>query len=426
MRIGRLNHRRWAGGMSGLLTLALAMPALAQSNRSDDPDNMYDNNPGRQDRNRSPYMDDQDSIYDNRQDRSDRYQNRGNSGWDRDNSNYRSDNSQDRYEEQRFRGSRGSQQYDNRNQRYNDRNQQYGQRGQNRGQSGQRSPTGDWLYIAYDFDNDGQFDAFEYIYATDLDRARQSSRMRQQGNRSGGRQNFNPQGDRFSQQGRRPGPGSRQAMNRGRQGPRQYRISGKVQDTMNVTLYGMNKEHTVARVKTDRGDTVKVDLGPKSDLRQLDLSQGDRVTITGHRGRINDRHMLMATRVQHDGRSVNVQRQRPQSDQRLNRIRGQVVSARTVSYKGHEQDHLLTRVRTQRGDTVQVDLGPKNKLSGVNVDNGDKICVLGCRGRIGGRTALLADEFKLNDGQTRKVQHPHQKSKERKNQNRDDSMTSTR
>lgn len=90
-------------------------------------------------------------------------------------------------------------------------------------------------------------------------------------------------------------------------------LSGTIEGFRTVTLSDQSdsasEDHTLVRLRFDRAMTTVVDLGPKAELERFDLDSGDRVTIEGTYGIINDKSVLMAERVRVDGTDIEVDRE---------------------------------------------------------------------------------------------------------------------
>jgi hypothetical protein len=231
-----------------------------------------------------------------------------------------------------------------------------------RGSSGE-----DWVFVTFDLDGDGRFDGYDYLYFSDFDAARRSSSSRQ--------------GERDRSNARRQAAG------------RQYRVEGILTDLKSIKLVSQEKPHQMAKLNTERGK-IKVDLGPANELTKLGLKEGDQISVFGSEGRINSRRILMASRVEGNGKSVAIER--PVMTERLRSVAGRVVTTRTATPADSTLDHQLARLRTENGGWVLVDLGPKNFLQSIDVNNGDKLSVLGTPGSIEGEQVILAQRFELN------------------------------
>ncbi|GMU20233.1 MAG: hypothetical protein AMXMBFR13_03310 [Phycisphaerae bacterium] len=350
------------------MTLGLAIPVLAGD--QSDYESWSDRSSGYGNSSGYDSQSDRSSSYGSRSDRSSDSASR----WDRSDSSRQS--SRDFSDSSRQRSGQADRSRSRRSQ---------SQRGQS---DWQLEPVG-WVRIAYDFDQDGSFDAYEYIYSYDLERARRSSQERdQQGMARSDQGRFR---DQQSQTGQLRG----QAVGRDR-GQQQHRVSGEIINLKTINLAGFENAHQIAKIETNDGRVAKIDLGPKQDLNRLDLQTGDRITVFGRPGRINDRTMLMASRVQSDqGKTVSVDRQRTTSQNRnLRRFTGEVLSTRTANIRGEQ--HLLARVQLDRGRTTTVDLGQRQDLRNVDISSGDRISLLARQGRINDQPGLFAVQFRAN------------------------------
>jgi hypothetical protein len=182
------------------------------------------------------------------------------------------------------------------------------QRSQQQDQAEYRvSPRG-WIRIAVDTDNDGTFDAVETIFTYDLERARQSSRDRAK--RDAQRAQDQPSADDQRSESRQGVDDDRQR--RGMQSNdmpsrrQAKRLSGELVSMRTTKFRGHDGQFVVARIRDENGKTSTVNLGSKSKIDQLNLSQGDEVQLVGRPTRINDKPALVADKVMADGKSVDV------------------------------------------------------------------------------------------------------------------------
>lgn len=143
--------------------------------------------------------------------------------------------------------------------------------------------------------------------------------------------------DRIAQVDRRRPKGQQQRRvgfrgdrpDRQREKVRDTRARGQIVRTKKVGLRGQPLEHLVVLLKRDRTDKVwAVDLGPVKNLKNAKISTGDQVAVQGEVVNVGDRQVLMARKLEKDGREVNIQRQRrtrrtdrqgPRSDSRSQR-----------------------------------------------------------------------------------------------------------
>ncbi|MEW4566780.1 hypothetical protein AB1L88_02845 [Tautonia sp. JC769] len=240
-------------------------------------------------------------------------------------------------------------------------------------------PSG-WVRVAVDLDGDGTFDTIETLHLDDLSRARMAGADRQRrmsGGEAGGQQS--PQIDP-SRADRRPRDDA-------------ITLSGTVREIQEFPLSGAASPHRIARVATDQG-TAKVDFGPADALHALEIAEGDEVTVIGHRGMINDRPVLMARSVSKGDNDVEVE---SPDDGMIKRVRGEVVSTRTVIFRGHDEDHLITEIELRGGNRAEVILGPKSKLDGLELKEGDAVALLVRPAMLNGGPAMAAEQIRFGD-----------------------------
>lgn len=232
------------------------------------------------------------------------------------------------------------------------------------------------ITMAADYDNDGRFDTFETIYYYDYVRAQQANQKRQ------GASNKQNQG-RYNTSGWKSNDSQQQMTS----------LSGKIENLRKVRLSDSNQEYLVARVDTEQGDSVTALLGGRSDLARLNLSKGDRVSVKGHRGHVNDKSMLIADSVSSGNRSVSVDM--PQT-RNLKRAKGDIVSTRNVRFRGFDEQFVVAEVELVSGKTETVNLGPQSKVKSLDLQKGDQVKLLVRPGRVNGERAMIAEQIQAN------------------------------
>lgn len=238
-------------------------------------------------------------------------------------------------------------------------------------------PSG-WVRVAVDLDGDGTFDAVETLHIDDLSRARMASANRQRQRIGGGSQDTGMIAPRQADQ--RPQSDT-------------IELSGTVREIREFPLSGVASPHRIARVATDQG-TAKVDFGPADALHALEIGEGDEVTVIGHRGMINDRPILMARSVSKGEGSIDVQ---SPDDGMIKRVRGEVIGTRTVIFRGHDEDHLVSQIELRGGNRAEVILGPKSKLDGLELKEGDAISLLVRPALLNGEPVMAAEQIRFGD-----------------------------
>jgi hypothetical protein len=231
-----------------------------------------------------------------------------------------------------------------------------------------------WTFVGYDINGDGHFDVFEYIRAADVEESER------RGGIDIGRRMVHHTGD----------DGAERMARESRP------IEGKLTEIKTIQLRYMDEPHMVGKVVTQDG-IIRADLGPQKQLEPLKMSEGDTITVVGREARIKDRRLLFATRIKLGDQQVTVDRGRLDGQRR---IRGTVVGIDRMTVTQTGRDHTIARIRTDRDFIVPVELGSAQAAQRLSIREGDRITVLGNRGKIDNRVALFANQVRLNDGET--------------------------
>ncbi len=106
----------------------------------------------------------------------------------------------------------------------------------------------------------------------------------------------------FNQQARQQfqdrGPsGQQQAASRG-QASGQRQVTGQISSLDTVTDPQTGQRIVVAEVRTSGGKTMPVDLGSPRFVDQMDLEEGQQITVAGRRGQVNGQPGLVASRIE--------------------------------------------------------------------------------------------------------------------------------
>lgn len=207
---------------------------------------------------------------------------------------------------------------------------------------------------------------------------------------------------------------------------RSRQLEGEVEAYRRVELVGHPGSHLVARITLDDGTTRLVDLGPSRDLAGLGLIPGDRVTLRGRTGTIDDREVFMAERVELAGQRVQIDREKPPGDEAMRRLertgrvgsptKGQARSrpeaggsatGRSGTVEGaveqvrrlriDDQPRTTLQVRLDDGESVLIDLGPGVDLEALKIRPGTIVTVRGRARMVGGELLFEADELRIRD-----------------------------
>jgi hypothetical protein len=247
------------------------------------------------------------------------------------------------------------------------------------------SPEG-WVNIAVDYDNDGRFDSSETIYYYDLEKARDMSAGRK-GRQEGSSYRSSQQRDGMNYRSR-----SQQLRQKDGRMSAQKTITGDITELRDMQM--TDEKFRFARVESKDGEkTAKVCLGPKSNLYKLKLNEGDRITVKGRPGRINDKTMLMAEEVTAGDKKVSIDL--PDS-RKLKRARGEIISMREAKFKGFDEKHVVAKVELVSGKEETVNLGPVSKVDKLELEEGDDVSILARPGKVNGRPAMIAEQIEAN------------------------------
>ncbi|TWU25113.1 hypothetical protein Pla52o_14110 [Novipirellula galeiformis] len=159
--------------------------------------------------------------------------------------------------------------------------------------------------------------------------------------------------------------------------------SGTIEQIKQVDVRG--KDHTVVQLKDRNGKSLAVDLGRTQNTTEL--SKGDSLTVSGHRVKVGDKPILIATQAQSKAAELAI-------DRSGREYTGEVASTREVTVQG--QQHLMAKIMTANDKKLLVDLGPKKQVSDL-LDKGQSITVKGIPVQVKDRVVLMAQSIELGD-----------------------------
>ncbi|EMI16844.1 signal peptide protein [Rhodopirellula maiorica SM1] len=268
------------------------------------------------------------------------------------------------------------------------------------------SPSG-WIRMAVDYDNDGSFDAVETIFTYDLEKARESSRQRANRDaqkRDKQQQTVSKQRDQQARSEKRASGDSDSKQRRQMASRSQESISGKILQLKTESIVGIDDPCVIARIRSEDNWPAKAVLGPKSQLKRLGLSEGDEITVTGRKGRVNDRSVLLASTVSSGGEKVTVNLP---SSRNAKRVRAEVLNLRTTQFRNYDGQFVIAEVQCQNGKKETVNLGTKSKVDQLNLSEGDELRLIVRPAKMNGEPAMVADEIMAN-GKSVNVSPPTQ------------------
>ncbi|ALA58992.1 hypothetical protein [Nitrospira moscoviensis] len=85
-------------------------------------------------------------------------------------------------------------------------------------------------------------------------------------------------------------------------------VTGQIEHAQPLRLRGVDRQHMVARVKTQDGRTILTDLGAPQDLDRIPLEPGRSLTVTGPTIQVNGKPLILARQVSADGATVRIDR----------------------------------------------------------------------------------------------------------------------
>jgi hypothetical protein len=242
--------------------------------------------------------------------------------------------------------------------------------------------------IGYDLDADGESDVFYTVTRYELEMIRQ---------RAGEQRQMDRQARDEAWASGRTAQSERDRRMRDRQAQRQHEqrlrpVSGEVISTREFRMAEARENNLFARIRTDNGKKMVLNLGPASRADRLDLRQGDDIKAMVTKGTLNERVVPVAHRVRHDGRTMNLHHARAED---LKRLQGRVVSVRhaTLENRQGKSDHMMVRLRTDEG-TRHVCLGNPQRVK--QIEKGDQIAVLAAPGSIDGRPVYMAKRVNVD------------------------------
>jgi len=91
--------------------------------------------------------------------------------------------------------------------------------------------------------------------------------------------------------------------------PSRQLVSGQVQTVKELKVKGTGKTHQLVRLKTQEGKQVIADLGTKRELRDLNLTSGQQLTVQGRPLKLSGKPFILADQISTDGKTVQIDRE---------------------------------------------------------------------------------------------------------------------
>jgi hypothetical protein len=181
------------------------------------------------------------------------------------------------------------------------------------------------------------------------------------------------------------------------------RVHGNVTQTREIELPGMEDRMMVGMVKTDQGQQSLVCFGPREDLENVQISQGQPLTIEGPVFHIGGKKLVLAQRLRADGQTVDINQQfRPEKQGNSQQVRAQIMETRQIELPGISKQLMVALVKSDQGRNFLVCLGPADRLGDLRLRQGEQISTQGPCFRFEGHRFVMARQVNAN-GQTIQV-----------------------
>lgn len=180
-------------------------------------------------------------------------------------------------------------------------------------------------------------------------------------------------------------------------------LNGTIASCSRVRLGQGREDRLLAKVHLRDGSQRIVDFGGIGKAKLLQLSEGDRVEITGTKRRIGDKQVLQAERVRitdssGDQRSL---MRRPSSKTSNGEvlIQGTVEGIKSVRIDGRSgQQQTVMRLKLEDGESQLINLSPWLANQFLDIDRGDEVVASGVERKTrDGREVLIVEGMLVID-----------------------------
>lgn len=228
-----------------------------------------------------------------------------------------------------------------------------------------RDGTFDSFTRFYDFDGDGFYDAYYASYDTDNNGTYDQFTY----------YTFNAKADDGGEQAKQNASTTSKARS----------ITGNVVQTKKVAV--QDTRHLIVELKRDGGQSYLIDLGPTDRLSAQEPRQGDQISAKGIMTQVGDRRVLLAKSITRDGQTHNIDRAAKEFD-------GTIQKVKTAKVRGRE--HQLVVLESDDQQRL-VDLGPSDRLTDLELKQGQSLTVQGPRVQANDRTLVIAQRVSQGD-----------------------------
>ena len=189
-------------------------------------------------------------------------------------------------------------------------------------------------------------------------------------------------------------------------------LQGRIQGFRHVYLHqpdGQREQHSLVKLQLRDGRTVVADLGPRTDLEDLDLQKGDRISITGRQGTVNGQSAFLANRLRVGDETIQIARANPgenaeeraanpasNSQSRPFTLRGRVSGYQVITLDSGQKQVSMLNLALADGRSVLIYAGQKrNELDLKDLDLRDEAVIKGHTKNVQGREVLVADSVEF-------------------------------
>lgn len=178
-------------------------------------------------------------------------------------------------------------------------------------------------------------------------------------------------------------------------------VKGSVSDVREAKLTSGDTNRVVL-LETAEGKRIAVDLGPASQLANVEIKKGSPLTVKGDIVSVKTKPVVMARTIGINGQEMQVNRQAPgnqsqaKGQQQPKQFQGQIAQIREVKVKNFEQPHQVALLKTDQNKQIYVDLGPKDQLQDLQLSQGATVKVSGSPMKVKGHAILAASQLQAN------------------------------
>lgn len=155
-------------------------------------------------------------------------------------------------------------------------------------------------------------------------------------------------------------------------------ISGKLSDLHQKSVEGAQRVFGCIDLKS--GEKINADFGSPDETKELNLKNGERVTVSGPLARFSDELLVLAQQVKANGKSADIERKLCDISGKVTAMQFTALLVTEATAKQAEElgtSHLLAAVTEKDGKRTWIDFGPGRNLAKLRLQPGDELSVDG-------------------------------------------------